>query len=158
MPISANDRVWEIMERFATALLITNGGLETRGRPMAVSVSRKDNTLYFLSDVTSDKDYEIQFDPSVVVAFVDPLNHKYAWVSGRAVIANDRARIRELWTPLAGAWWESPEDPDIRVVKVTPETANYWNGAGKIASHASAAAAALSDGAPSLAEERPVLA
>ncbi|HVZ13116.1 MAG TPA: pyridoxamine 5'-phosphate oxidase family protein [Bauldia sp.] len=152
MPISSSDRAWEIMECFSTALLITNGGLETRGRPMAVAVSRKDNALYFLSDVTSDKDYEIQFDPAVIVAFVDPAAHKYAWVSGRATVANDRLRIRQLWTPAAEAWWDSAEDPDIRVVKVVPERADYWTGGGKIASYAALASSEVG------AEEGPPLA
>jgi general stress protein 26 len=156
MPINPNDRVWEIMGQFTTALLITNGGLETRGRPMAVTVRREDNALYFLSDVTSDKDYEIQFDPAVIVAFVDPSSQKYVWLRGRAIVANDRAKIRELWSPFAKAWWDSADDPDIRVIEVTPESAEYWDTAGKLASYTAMLAAAVSGSKPKVGEEHSV--
>jgi general stress protein 26 len=156
MAINPNDRVWEIMEQFTTALLITNGGLETRGRPMAVTVRREDNALYFLSDVTSDKDYEIQFDPAVVVAFIDPSSQKYVWLRGRAIVANDRAKIRELWSPFAKAWWDNADDPDIRVIAVTPESAEYWDTAGKLASYAAMLTAVVTGAKPKVGEERSV--
>ncbi|MCW5714781.1 MAG: pyridoxamine 5'-phosphate oxidase family protein [Bauldia sp.] len=44
-------------------------------------------------------------------------------------MANDRAKIKELWTPFARAWWESADDPDIRVLTVTPSKSEIWEGA-----------------------------
>jgi len=32
-------------------------------------------------------------------------------------------------------WWESPEDPNIRVIAVTPEEAEYWDAPGNLASN-----------------------
>ena len=37
--------------------------------------------------------------------------------AGAARVLNDRARIRDLWTPAAKAWWEGPDDPRIRVFR-----------------------------------------
>ena len=156
MAINPSEHVWDILEKFSIAMLVTNGGLETRDRPMGVIVRREENMLFFLTDVTSDKDHEIQFDPNVIVAFVDPSAQKYAWVRGHAVVANDRAKIRELWTPFAKAWWDGPDDPDIRVVKVTPESAEYWDSPGKIAAYAAMLAAAVTGGKPAVGDNQTV--
>jgi len=156
MAINPSERVWEILERFSIAMLITNGGLEMRGRPMGVIVKRDEGMLYFLTDASSDKDHEIHFDPNVIVSFVDPSAQKYAWVRGHAIVSNDRAKIRELWTPFAKAWWDSAEDPDVRVVKVTPESAEYWDSPGKIAAYAAMLTAAVTGAKPAVGENQTV--
>ena len=49
-------------------------------------------------------------------------------VNGEAVIKSDKAKIEELWTPVAKIWFkEGKEDPNISVIKVTPTSAYYWD-------------------------------
>ena len=49
-------------------------------------------------------------------------------VFGTATIVLDMAKKRELWTPLAKAWFPNGvEDPDLTVLKVKPMQSYYWD-------------------------------
>jgi general stress protein 26 len=75
---------------------------------------------------------------------------------GRATVSNDRAKIKELFGTPAKAWWDSPDDPAIRVLKVTPIDAQYWDSPGKVRSYIRMAAAAVSDTRPALGRNEKV--
>lgn len=117
------DRVWKLMDSFGFCMLATREGDDIRSRPMAAHVVRDENAIYFLTDVDSHKDDEIEAEPNVGLAFADSGGQKYVSVSGLAAVSNDRAKIRELWSTPAKAWWDSADDPSIRVLKVTPKDA-----------------------------------
>ena len=40
----------------------------------------------------------------------------------------------ELWEPTAKAWWDSADNPNIRLLTVTPSEAEYWDSPGKTVS------------------------
>lgn len=62
----------------------------------------------------------------------------------------------ELWEPTAKAWWDSAENPNIRVLKVTPVEAQYWDGPGKVVSMVKMMMAAATGTKPKLGENRKV--
>lgn len=35
---------------------------------------------------------------------------------------------KELWNPFAKVWFDGPEDPNIVLLKVTVDGAEYWDG------------------------------
>ena len=151
-----HDRVWKLMEKNHIAMLITHDGEAIRSRPMGATVKRDENAIYFLTDVRRHKDDEIRSNPNVAVAFSDTGGQKYVSVSGRAQVSNDRAKIKELWTPLAKAWWESASDPNIRVLVFTPHDAEYWDSPGKIVSYVAMLTAAVTGAKPKVGENRKV--
>jgi general stress protein 26 len=106
-------------------------------------VRRDDNAVYFLSDVSRHKDDEIRQYRKVCLAFVDTSGQKYVSLAGHAEVSTDRGKIRELWGTPAKAWWDSPDDPNIRVLKVTPQEAEFWEGSGTMMSTIKMAAAAM---------------
>ncbi|MBV9062263.1 MAG: pyridoxamine 5'-phosphate oxidase family protein, partial [Alphaproteobacteria bacterium] len=56
----------------------------------------------------------------------------------------------------AKAWWDSAEDPNIRVLKVTPEEAEVWDGPGRLVATAKMLAAAATNTRPDVAKPRTV--
>lgn len=48
-------------------------------------------------------------------------------VSGPIFLVDDRSRIAELWNPIAGVWFEGPEDPDLVAVRVAAEELSWWD-------------------------------
>ena len=54
---------------------------------------------------------------------------------GRAEVSFDRSKIKELWSIPAKVWWDSPDDPNICVIKVTPEEAEFWDAHGTLLSN-----------------------
>jgi general stress protein 26 len=56
----------------------------------------------------------------------------------------------------AKAWWDSADDPNIRVLKVTPEDAQYWDSPGTTVSTIKMLAAAATGTRPNLGDNRKV--
>lgn len=149
-------RAWELMKKIGFAMLVTQDGDRLRARPMSAYVERDDNAIYFLTDARHHKDEEIAHNPNVNVSFADAGDQKYVSVSGTAVVSNDRAKIKQLFSTPAKAWWNSAEDPNIRVLKIAPESAEYWDSPGSVISYVKMAAAAVSGTRPDIGENRKV--
>ncbi|MBW9114800.1 pyridoxamine 5'-phosphate oxidase family protein [Rhizobium cauense] len=150
------NKVWDLAEKIGFCMLTTRAAGELRARPMSAYVERLENSFYFLTDVASHKDDEIASHPQVCLAFADSKGQKYVSVSGVAEIQNDREKIRDLWATPAKAWWDSPDDPSIRILKVTPSSAEYWDSPGTIVSYIKMAAAAVSSSKPDMGDNAKV--
>jgi general stress protein 26 len=150
------DHAWELMDKIGFAMLVTHDGDKLRARPMSACLRRDENAIYFLTDARRHKDEEIARDPHVNLSFANASNQKYVSVSGTAAVSNDRARIKELFSTPAKAWWDSAEDPNIRVLKITPDDAEFWDSPGSVISYVKMAAAAVTGTRPDLGDNRKV--
>jgi len=150
------DRVWDLMKKIGFAMLVTRDGDKLRARPMAAYLERDQNAICFLTDARRHKDDEIARDPNVNLAFADAGNQKYVSVTGIATVSNDRAKIKQLFSTPAKAWWDSAEDPNIRVLKIVPDDAEFWDSPGTVISYVKMAAAAVTGTRPDLGENRKV--
>jgi general stress protein 26 len=79
-------------------------------------------------------------------------------MAGRAEMLRDIARAQELWSPETQAWWpKGPTDPDVRVLRVVPDHAEYWDARrNSITVALKLAAARLSGHPPDLGENKKV--
>ncbi|HEV7879237.1 pyridoxamine 5'-phosphate oxidase family protein [Bradyrhizobium sp.] len=150
------DRAWELMQKIGFAMLVTRDGDKLRARPMSAYIERDNNAIYLLTDVRRHKDDEIARNPNVNLAFADAGSQKYVSVSGTALVSNDRAKIKALFSTPAKAWWDSADDPNIRVLKISPEEAEFWDSPGTIISYVKMAAAAVTGTRPDIGENRKV--
>lgn len=149
-------QVWDLMEKIGFAMLVTHDGDKLRARPMAAHLERERDQIYFLTDARHHKDNEIARNPNINLSFADASGQKYVSVSGTAAVSNDRSKIKELFSTPAKAWWDNADDPNIRVLKVTPVDAEYWNSPGTVVSYIKMAAAAVSNTRPDIGENRKV--
>jgi general stress protein 26 len=150
------ERAWDLMKKIGFAMLVTRDGEKLRARPMSAYLERENNAIYFLTDARHHKDEEIARNPAVNLSFADAGDQKYVSVTGTAVVSNDRAKIKQLFTTSAKAWWNSAEDPNIRVLKITPDDAEYWDSPGTVISYVKMAAAAVTNTRPDIGENRKV--
>jgi general stress protein 26 len=146
------DKVWVLMGTVKFCMLTTLEGEDLRARPMSAHIDRDANAIYFLTDVDSHKDEDIARNPSVGLAFADVSGQKYVSVSGRAEVSNDRHKIAELWSVWAKAWWSGPHDARVRVLKVNPKDAHFWDSPGTVTSYVKMLAAAVSDARPAVGD------
>lgn len=149
-------RTWELMEKIVFCMLSTRTGDDIRARPMAAHLEPIENAIYFLTDAESHKDEEIARWRNVGLGFADPKGQKYVSITGTAEVSNDRARIDDLFSTPAKAWWQSSDDPAIRVLKVTPAYAEYWDSPGTVVSYVKMFAAAVSHSKPDMGENAKV--
>ena len=109
-------------------MLSTMDGGYLRSRPMSTQEFEFDGDLWFFSSSNTHKVEEIAKDDRVNVAYSKPADNTYVSLSGRAVVINDPAKIKELWNPILKAWFpEGLEDPNLCLLKVSVEQAEYWD-------------------------------
>lgn len=100
-------------------------------RPMATLKIDEDNfdgRLWFFTKLHSPKVHEIEQDQHMNLAYADTDGQRYASVSGRATVSQDRAMMEKLWNPLFKAWFpEGLEDPEIALIAVKAESAELWD-------------------------------
>ena len=122
-------KVMELLNDLKIAMLSTRGpDGKARSRPMAVSDSEFDGTLYFLTGETSGKVHDLENDPETVVTFADTGNNSYVALRGEASVSADRADVAKHWTEVARAWFpKGPDDPNISVISVKVDEAQYWD-------------------------------
>ncbi|MBV9571315.1 MAG: pyridoxamine 5'-phosphate oxidase family protein [Alphaproteobacteria bacterium] len=145
-------RAWELMERIRTCMLVTWDGQAQRARPMSAIVKREEHAVYFLTDVRQPFVDQLQRYPTITLAFADIGAEKYVTASGRGAVSDDRAKIKELWSPYSKAWFDSSDDPNIRVLTFSPEEAELWDMPGRFMTSVKMLAAAATNTRPNLGD------
>ena len=125
-------RLAELLEDIDFCMLTTiDGSGQLHARPMSTQKAEFDGTLYFLTDRESHKVEDIERTPQVIVTYAKPDDHTGVSVHGTARLARDEERIEELWSPVHRAWWpEGRNDPNILVLSVDVDRADYWTSNG----------------------------
>lgn len=112
--------------RFAMLTTIAQDGT-LDSRPMATQKKDFDGVLWFLTAQDSRKVDEVQGNARVVLVYADPKDQSYVTVKGRANVLRDKEKIRDLWNPMYKAWFPGgADDPEIRVLRVDVDEAEYW--------------------------------
>lgn len=100
---------------------------EIHSRPMATQDVPFEGTLWFLTRSTSAKMGDLQRHRNVTLDYADPSDSKYITLRGSATEVNDRAKIKELWSPMYKAWFpEGENDPEITVLRVDIAEGDFW--------------------------------
>jgi general stress protein 26 len=122
-------RVWDIIEKNSIGMLTTQFGGGLRARPLQARPDREAGAIFFVTDVRGHKDDEIVSHPEVCFVVTVPGDNVYLSISARAVVKNDPAKAAEIWKKTDDLWWKGgPSDPNVRVLKLDPVTAELWDG------------------------------
>lgn len=121
--------LWNKVQHTRFVLLTTladDNSLETR--PMTIQRIEEPGTLLFFASQVSPLVQGLKSRPGVNVGVADPDDDFYVSITGQATVTSDRELIRELWSPLAKAWFPGGvEDEDLVVIEVEAAQAEYWN-------------------------------
>lgn len=121
-------RVWDIIERVGVCMLTTRFTDGLRARPLQPRPDRRAGILWFVTDAASAKLDEIEAVHEVGLTFVDSGANAYLSLTAQAEIRRDPKQAAAIWTATDTMWWSGPEDPQVRVIRVTPLTAELWDG------------------------------
>lgn len=146
--------VWRLAEKIRFALYTARDGEEIVQWPLMAHADREAHAIRFLVDNTGARYAGLERQPSVTLGFAD--HPKYVVISGEASISNDCARIGELWSAFAKAWWDSPDDPAIRLLTVVPRRAEYWDSGNSLVASAIMLTAAVTGIKPAVGEHAKV--
>ena len=152
------DRVWDIIEKVGVCMLTTQfaGGL--RARPIETRPDRDADLIFFVTDVRSAKEDEIEAAPDVGLVILDPKDKVYLSITGRARVMRDAAKMKAVWRKTDELWWPGgPTDPNVCLMRIEPLTAELWDGPASTAVAAfEFAKARLTGEKPNLGENRKV--
>ncbi len=144
--------VWEMIEDINICMFITWDGSRQRARPMAPMAKREEHAIYFFTDEKGAKDNQIEKFPIITLAYSDQSKNDYVSITGTATVSNDRTKIEELWSPMMKSWWDGPQDPSLRLIKLVPEDAEAWDSPHDAVSTIKMAAAAVGLGKPDMGD------
>ena len=122
-------KLGELIRNIKVAMLTTRDSDGTlHSYPMMTQGKRFDRNLWFFTSASSHKCLEVENDCGVNVSYADPSANRYVSVSGRARLVREREKLEALWSPLMKAWFpKGIDDPDLSLLQVTIERAEYWD-------------------------------
>ncbi len=118
-------------ERICMLVTASSDG-QLHAHPMTTQEAEYDGTSWFLAKSTSETVRNLQSRPSVNVSY----SGSSSWLSiaGTAAVVDDAAKKAELWNTVTEAWFpEGKDDPDVVVIRVSGESAEYWDSPGRAA-------------------------
>ena len=121
-------RIWAIIERVAVCMLTTHGPQGLRARPLQARPDRASGLIWFVTDLRSSKEHEIQSDHEIGLVFIDPTENAYLSVTASANVLRDRGVAASIWQVTDNMWWDGPDDPNAGLLQVIPRTAELWDG------------------------------
>src|SRR6185503_7771899 len=106
-------RVWDIIEKVGVCMLTTQfvGGL--RARPVEARPDRDAGLIFFVTDIRSGKEHEIEAEHDVGLVFIDAKAKAYLSITARAEVRQDHAKAAEIWKRTDNMWWSGPDDPNV---------------------------------------------
>jgi general stress protein 26 len=120
------NKIQGIVSANSICLFATNLGMvPVQTRPMNTQYVDQNGSLWFFSNKDSVKNEAIRTDPRVQLFYVDPAIGQYVSIYGSAQILFDREKIEEFWSAYALNWFTGKDDPQISLIKISPE--HIWN-------------------------------
>jgi len=143
------DKIREMVKdvKYAMMTTVTAEG-HLHGCPMTTSeTSLGAKEIWFIGDKKSESITNIKGNPQVNLAYVSQQDKDYVSINGTAELVDDKDKLDELWSPVYNAFYEQgKEDPDIQLIKVVPNGAEYWISGNSLINAVKMAAAAVQDG------------
>lgn len=121
-------KVWEMIKDARTAMFTSWNGEFLAARPMAHANNEFEGTLYYFTDLTSDKIDELIKFPEVNLSYKEGSDELYISLSGHVTISRDKALMEKLWNPYVSAWFpDGLQSPNLGLLCVQVEKGEYWD-------------------------------
>ncbi len=131
--IAAHDKLWDMIRDIRFGMLTSRSADGVlRSRPLTTQNRALDEdaqgSLWFFVSRASEVASDIADDPLVNVAYADTDKDRYVSIAGSARLVTDVRRAEAMWSVAAKAWFSGgPTDPDLQLVAVRIDAAEYWD-------------------------------
>ncbi len=124
-----NKKIKKLIKDARIGMFVTQDNGKLFSRPIAFSDVDDENCIWFFTDINSEKVDDIINNQNVNFSFSNQSQNNYVSVSGTAELIQDPIIIDEKWSVIVRAWYPEGKDSDrLTLVKVTPNTVQYWDG------------------------------
>jgi general stress protein 26 len=142
-------RLKELIEDIRIAMMTTRDADGTlRSRPLQTLRCADEGTLWFFTSASSPKVAEAAAGGwQVNLSYANPEKQDYVSVSGLATLSRDRKLMEALWSKWVEVFFpKGVDDPDLALLRVDIEKAEYWDSPGTAIGRAFALTRALVTG------------
>lgn len=130
MSAELKNEFWDRLADTRAGMLATDGG---RAIPMSHYVDRDANALWFITAKGTDLAQTAQSGAAAEYLISSSNESLYARIDGAVQAVTDPAKLDELWSAVAAAWFEDGrKDEDIQLVRMDLKEAEVWATGGSL--------------------------
>jgi general stress protein 26 len=121
-------KIQSLIKDIKVAMLTSDDGGHLRSRPMVAAQKDFAGELFFFTRASAPKVGEVESHSRVNVSYADADKQNYVSLSGTGEIVRDPQVIAAHWSEIMRTWFpKGKDDPDIAILKVSVEQAEYWD-------------------------------
>ena len=83
--------------------------------------------IYFFVSTQAEVGQRLRADGNVNLSFANVKDDTWVSITGTASVLEDARKKKELFDVIDKAWFDGPEDPNLELVEVRIDEAEYWN-------------------------------
>jgi len=123
----SQEHFYDLVSKFSDAMLVSHTlNCKFHARPMKIVKVEKDSGIYFLTSVNAPKVDEVKTNDLVLLTMQS--GSTFISLNGCAQVCQDRNKIGSLWSEGFRPYFPSgPDSPELCLLKVTPQTGEYWD-------------------------------
>lgn len=144
----AIDKLKQLAEKTDIGMLCThaNNTKHVHAVPMSTQEVDEEGNIWFLFSSESETYRHLQDDKTVCLLYSDIKNYNFLSIHGTTEISGSKELIDKYWNKMMEGWFEKgKDDRHIRVLKLIPTEAHYWdNKTNKLVTFFKVAVSALS--------------
>jgi general stress protein 26 len=129
-PAAAEERsaLWERLAGETVAMLVTHDASRMPIARPVQPVRVEDGRVWMFTAVDGDIARDIERGADVHLVYANQQRELFVSLNGSARLVLDPQKARELWSPLAGAWYPAgPNDTDLALVRIDVHRGDYWD-------------------------------
>ncbi len=150
MTDTLKEEFWDRIEDIRTGMLGTDNA---RAVPMSHYADKDANVLWFITATGTDLAKTAQTGASAEYVVISDDEHLYARIDGKVQAVTDPAKLEELWSAVADAWFEDGRtDDDIQLVRMDLSEAEVWATGGSLSFIYAIAKAHITDEKPDMGQ------
>lgn len=124
------EHFYDLVSKFSDAMLVSHTlNCKFHARPMKIVKVEKDSGIYFITSVNAPKVDELKTNDMVLLTMQS--GSMFLTLNGCAQVCQDRAKLASLWSEGFRPYFPAgPDAPDLCLLKVVPQTGEYWDNSG----------------------------
>ena len=150
-------RLWSEVDKVRFGML---GLSETRDhmQPMTAFCDKERGSIWFFTKTTTDLARKVGAGHMAMFCVMAKDQEFQACIGGELAPDHDPAKIDAFWNPMVAAWFpEGKGDPELTLLKLTPQDAQVWVSRGGPLKYAfETAKANLTHTLPDVGEHKPI--
>ena len=123
--------LWDLIKDTRFCMLShrhADGTLHSHPLTMQNKALDEGNIVWFFVNRKTEVGQRLRQDGNVNLSFANLKDDTWVSITGTATVLEDLGKKKELFdAPIDKAWFQGPEDPDLELVQVRIDEAEYWN-------------------------------